>query len=101
MPLLPIGSSAKVHVRADDRKSWDYHSEPTWYLYTSDEHYRTHAFLMKKMRSICLSNTAVVQKEHITNPVITVDDRVIHSTAKLVNEVATLAHKNKNSRDGC
>ena len=38
-PLLPIGSSAEVHVRADKHKSWDYHSEPAWYLYTLDEHY--------------------------------------------------------------
>ena len=94
-PLLPIGSSAEVHVRAGNRKSWDFHSEPAWYLYTSDEHYRTHAFLMKKTKSIRLSDTAVVQKEHITNPAVTVGDRVVHATAKLVDEVATLARKNR------
>ena len=84
-PLLPIGSSAEVHVRTGDRKTWDYHSEPAWYLYTSDEHYRTQAFLMKRTKSIRLSDTAVIYKEHITNPAVTVGDRVIHATAKLVN----------------
>ena len=88
-PLLPIGASAEVHVRIDDRKSWDFHSQPAWYLYTSEDHYRMYAFLMKKTKSIRLSDTAVVQKDHIVNPAVTVGDRVIHAAAKLSDEVAT------------
>ena len=49
-PLLPMGQSAEVLEKRANRKSWDYHSKPAWYLYTSDEHYRTNAFLMKKSK---------------------------------------------------
>ena len=94
-PLLPISSSAEVHVRRDDRKSWDYHSEPAWYLYTSGDHYRTHAFLMKKTKSIRLSDTAVIQKDKIVNPAVTAGDRVVHAVAKLAREVGILAQRNK------
>ena len=50
---------------------------------------------MNKTRSIHLSDTAVVQKEHITNPAVTAGDRMVHTAAKLINKVATLELKKK------
>ena len=54
---------------------------------------------MKKTKSIRLSDTAVVQKDHIVNPAVTVGDRVIHAAAKLSDKVATLAQKKRTDAD--
>ena len=50
---------------------------------------------MKKTKSIHLSDTAVVQKEHITNPAVTVGDRIVHTVAKLVDKVSILTRQKK------
>ena len=54
---------------------------------------------MKNTKSIRLSNTPVVQKGHITNPTITVADRVIHAASKLAAETSALAKKNKTDQN--
>ena len=99
MPLLPIGASAEIHVKTGDRKSWDFHSQPGWYLYTSEDHYRTHAFLMKNSRSIRLSDTAVLQKDHIVNPTVTAADAIVHATAKLAAAAGLLTKRTKTDPD--
>ncbi|EJK47022.1 hypothetical protein THAOC_34285, partial [Thalassiosira oceanica] len=98
-PLLPIGAAAEVHVKSDERKSWDFHSQPGWYLYTSEDHYRTHAFLMKNTRRVRLADTAVLHKQHITNPTISIADKVVHAAAKLAADAGLLAKRGKTDAD--
>ena len=44
MPLSPIGCDSQVHEKKETRGTWAYHSVDGWYLYTSPEHYHTHAY---------------------------------------------------------
>ena len=95
-PLLPMGQAAEVHVKRANRKSWDYHSKPAWYLYTSEEHYRTHMFLMKESKTKRLSDTAAMHLRRITDPTLTIGDRVIQSMARLASDIGAFAGKKKN-----
>ena len=92
MPLMPIGQSAEVHVRTDVRKSWGFHSEPAWYLYTSKDHHRTHMFLMKKSRTKRLSDTAVLASKRITSPVVSHADAIVNAASQLASTVQSLAN---------
>ena len=47
MPLAPMGCAAQIHQKEDKRGTWQYHSVDGWYLYTSPDHYRTHAYHIK------------------------------------------------------
>ena len=95
-PLLPIGQSAEVHVKCANQKSWDYHSKPACYLYTSEEHYRTHMFLMKETKAKRLSDTAAMLLRRITDPTLTVGDPVIQSMARLASDIGMFAGKKNN-----
>ena len=91
-----MGQSAEVHVKRANQKSWDYHSKPAWYLYTSEEHYRTHMFLMKESKTRRLSDTAAVHLRRITDPTLTIGHRVIQSMARLASDIGAFAGKKKN-----
>ncbi len=47
MPLAPMGCAAQIHKKADKQGAWQYHSVNRFYLYTSPNHYRTHACHIK------------------------------------------------------
>ena len=71
MPLAPMGCSAEVHVKPDNRKSWDYHTKSAWYLYTLTEHYRVHNLAIKSTKAKRLSDTVVFMHKRITQPPMT------------------------------
>ena len=91
--LLPMGQSTGVYVKRGNRKSWDYHSKPAWYLYTSEEHYCTRMFLMEKSKTKSLSDTAAVHLRRITDPTFTEGDCVIESVAQLASDIGAYAKK--------
>ena len=39
MPLAPMGCPCQVHVKPSNRKSWDFHSQKGYYMFTSGKHY--------------------------------------------------------------
>ena len=51
MPLAPMGCPCQVHVKPDDRKTWDFHSQKGHYLFTSGDHYRTHNNFMRDTKA--------------------------------------------------
>merc|ERR1711923_175471 len=55
MPLAPMGCPVQVHVKSKDRKTWDFHSEPGHYLFTSPDHYQVHNNVMTKTKAERLS----------------------------------------------
>ena len=75
-PFLPIGSSAEVYVRAGDRKLWDFLMGLPLRASLVPVHLggALSNTCLKKTKSIRLSDTAMVQKEHITNPEVTVKE---------------------------
>ncbi|EJK62784.1 hypothetical protein THAOC_16590 [Thalassiosira oceanica] len=98
-PLLPIGQSAEVFIRKDERKSWGFHSRPAWYLYTSEDHYRTHMFLMKETKTQRLSDTAMLRSKHLTAPPVTHGDRVVQAAAQLSATVGSFVGKRSRTNE--
>ena len=96
MPLLSIGSSAEVYVKTGNRKSWDFHFQPAWYLYTSEDHYCTYIYLMKKTKSTRLSDTAVHCTKCHTDPTVTQGDSAVNAVSKLTDTISTFAGNRKN-----
>ena len=84
MPLAPMGCEAQVHEKTDKRGTWAYHSVDGWYLYTSPEHYRTHACHIKSTRSERLTDTIQLKHKRITNPTITQTDKIMIALADCV-----------------
>ena len=102
-PLQPIGQSAEVFIRKEERKSWGYHSRPAWYLYTSPEHYRTHMFLLKDTKTLRLSDASIVHTKNLTTPKVTHGDRVVQAasglSAAVGNYVGKRGRTNENMED--
>ncbi len=90
MPLAPMGCAAKIHKKADKRGTWQYHSVDRWYLYTSPDHYRTHACHIKATRKEQLTNTVDFQHKRITNPTITHAEKVMHGIQQVIREIKKL-----------
>ena len=61
MPLAPMGCAAQIHKKADKQGTWQYHSVDGWYLYTSPNHYRTHACHNKATKKEQLTTTVDFQ----------------------------------------
>ena len=90
MPLAPMGCAAQIHKKADKRGTWQYHSVDRWYLYTSPNHYRTHACHIKATKKERLTNTVDFQHKRITNPTITHADKVMHAIQQVIQEIKKL-----------
>ena len=63
-----MGCAAQIHKKTNNLGTWHYHSVDGWYLFTSEEHYRTHNCYVKVTRSKRLTDTFHLQHKHITNP---------------------------------
>ena len=73
--------------KTDKRGTWAYHSVDGWYLYTSPEHYRTHACHIKATNSEQLTDTMQLQHKHITNPTVTTADKIMAALADCIKAV--------------
>ncbi len=61
-----------------------------WYLYTSLDHYRTHACHIKTAKKEQLTNTVDFQHEIITKPTITHADKIMHAIQQVIREIRKL-----------
>ena len=96
MPLAPMGCGAQVHEKTDKRGTWAYHSVDGWYLYTSPEHYRTHACHIKATRSERLTDTIQFKHKNITNPTISHAEKIMQALGdcvKVLQEVINNTNK--------
>ena len=50
MPLGPLGCVVLIHKNPHARASWESHAVYRYYLYTSTDHYRSHACQVKKTK---------------------------------------------------
>ncbi len=57
MPLAPMGCEAQVHKKTDNYGTRAYHPVDGWYLFMSQEHYRTHNCHIRHTKSKHLKNT--------------------------------------------
>ena len=79
MPLAPMGCGAQVHKKTDKRGTWTYHSVDGWYLFTSQEHYRTQVCHVKATKNERLTNMLQLSHKNITNPTNTHTDKVMNA----------------------
>ena len=93
MPLAPMGCNAQIHEKTDSRGTWAYHSVDGWYLYTSPEHYRTHACHIKETRSERFSDTVQFQHKRITNPTVTHADKIMEAIKSVVQQLKGLGEE--------
>ncbi len=89
---------AQVHEKTNKHGIWAYHLVDRWYLFTSPEHYRTHNFYIKHIKSKQLSNTVQFQHKCITNPSITHADKVMQALAECVKAFQGMISKARNSQ---
>ncbi len=90
MPLAPMGCAAQIHKKSDKLGTWQYHSVDGWYLYTSPNHYQTHACHIKNTKKERLTGTVYFQQKRITNPTITHADKVMHAIQQVLREIKKL-----------
>jgi hypothetical protein len=90
MPLAPMGCAAQIHEKSDKRGTWQYHSVDGWYLYTSPDHYCTHACHIKVTKKEKLTNTVDFQHKRINNPTITHAYKVMHAIQQVIREIKKL-----------
>ena len=90
MPLAPMGCPCQVHVKPNDRKTWDFHSQKGHYLFTSGDHYRTHNAYMHATRAERLSDTVEFQHRSITRPTVSHGDRVTRALASFVEAIKSM-----------
>ena len=87
MSLAPMGCPVQVHVKSKDRKTFDFHSEPGFYLFTSPDHYRVHNNVMKKTKAERLSDSVVFQHGKISPPKPTNATLVIKALASFLESI--------------
>ena len=87
MLLAPMGCPVQVHVKSKDRKTFDFHTEPGFYLFTSSDHYRVHNNVMTKTKAERLSDAVVFQHNKIGPPKPTNATLVIKALASFLESI--------------
>ncbi|EJK52953.1 hypothetical protein THAOC_27699, partial [Thalassiosira oceanica] len=88
---LPIkDGEPPTYVWTEVLKSWGFHPQPAWYMYTSKDHYHAHMFLMKKTCTKRLSDTAALASKRITSPELTHADAIVNAASRLASTVQSL-----------
>ena len=83
---------AQIHEKNDKCGTWKYYLVNGWYLFTSQEHDRTHNCHVKETRRERLTGTVHLQHKNITNPTISRSDKVmadIVDCSKTIKDVTT------------
>jgi hypothetical protein len=83
-PFAPDGCAVQMHVKPDDRLSWDIRSEPGFNLGTSMEHHQCFRVYVTRTRATRISNTVVFKHRYITSPTISPESHVVAAAQQLV-----------------
>jgi hypothetical protein len=87
MPLRPMGCAVLMHRNRSRQGTLAEHSINGWYLQTSPEHYRCHVIYVKNTKSRRISDSAFFKHKHITQPTLSLMDRVIKAIGDLKNAI--------------
>ena len=69
-------------------------SVDSWYLRTSDEHYRCHEMYVKHTRGVRISDTVQFKHKHITVPTLTPEDTIV----KVLNDLTEALREQRNTK---
>ena len=76
--LVPLGICVISHDKPSKRKSWSLRRKDGWIVGVSLEHYRCQRFIPKDSRALSISDTIEFCHQHLTQPSVTAEDRVLH-----------------------
>ncbi len=83
-PFALIGCVVQMHVKPDNRLSWDTGLEPGFNLGTSMEHHRCFRVYVTRTRATRISNTVLFKHQYITSPTISPESHVVAAVQQLV-----------------
>ena len=72
-----MGCAAQIDEKTEKQGTWHYHSVDGLYLFTSEDHYRTHNCHVKGTCSERLTDTVYLQHKNIKNPQVSHADKVM------------------------
>ena len=94
IPLAPMGMSVQVYEKIVKRGTWAYHTVESWYLLTSNEHYRTHRCHIKSTSNKKFKYTVHFGHREITQPTITHADKVMAEISDCAKAIKNLGNGN-------
>jgi hypothetical protein len=81
--FAPLGCAIQVHVKPDNRHTWDAWADSGFNLGTSMEHHRCYRVYITKTRATRISDTVAFQHQYITTPTISPESCVIAAAQQL------------------
>ena len=85
MPLAPLGCATQCFVDTDDRTSWGPNSIDSWYIGTSDKHYRCYDVFAKHTKAVRTTDTIKFMHKWITSPSVQAADVVVAAAERLTD----------------
>jgi hypothetical protein len=79
-----LGCAVQMHVKPDNRLSWDTRLEPGFNLGTSMEHHQCFRVYVTRTRATRISNTIVFKHQYITSPIISPEFHVVAAAQQLI-----------------
>ncbi len=84
-PLAPAGTKVTIHMKLQNRASWDYHGKTGWYVGPAPDHYRCfRCFIPSTSREI-ITDTLRFITNKIRFPNTTIETTLQKSIDKIVN----------------
>ena len=89
-----LGCKVLMHEPAQIRSSWSFYCIPGYYCGLALHHYRSVTVFPNKTRTPHISNTVEFRHHCITVPIVTSEDKVVDTIAKLKTELAGIPRPN-------
>jgi hypothetical protein len=82
-PLGTLGCRVLIHKKVGARYTWDFRGKDGWGVGVSFWHYRCQRVVAKATKAEQISDTVEFRHQHITQPTLTSDDRVLYGMKHL------------------
>jgi hypothetical protein len=83
MPLAPLGCATQCFAANTQRLTFGAHSMDSWYIGTSNEHYRCQKVFLKETRAEQITDTIIFHHKRITCPTVSAADAIVAAANKL------------------
>ena len=78
-PIVPLGSPIIIHTKPGNGRSWDYRGQKGFIIGPAFEHYRCFGVVDATTKASRISDTIKVLHDYLTQPEVTVEDRIVHA----------------------
>jgi hypothetical protein len=83
MPLAPLGCATQCFAANTQRLTFGAHSMDSWYIGTSNEHYRCQKVFLKETRAERITDTIIFHHKRITCPTVSAADAIVAAANNL------------------